>query len=150
MVDDGAVRANLGALAALYTLGFVNVGTQMLVKGNGAPAAGVLAAMGNTAPAGVADIVAGHGAFIAGNINDFDDVGVVLVPAHSQLDPLLHHGALLVDAAPHGGLLLDNQLGNLGIGVQQPVLKGVAGNLPQHLVLQVLNLGVELSVFNGN
>ena len=45
LVDDGAVGADLGALATLYALGFVNVGMQVLVKGDGPPPAGVLAAV---------------------------------------------------------------------------------------------------------
>ena len=150
LVDNGAVGAHFGALAALYTLGFVNVGVKVLVKGDGAYPASVLTAVGNAATAGVADIVAGHGALVAGNVDHFNDIGVVFIAAHGQLDALFHNGPLFVDAAAHGGFLLDDQLGDFRIGVQQTVLKGITGNLTKNLIFQVLYLGIKFSVFHGN
>ncbi|CCX36779.1 putative uncharacterized protein [Clostridium sp. CAG:1013] len=149
LVDNGAVRAHLSALAALHALGFVDMSPQMLVKSDGSYAASVLAPVSNTAPAGVADIVTGHGALIASDVDDLDDVGVLLIAAHSHLDTLSHDGALFVDAAPHSGLFLHDELGDLGIGVQQPVLKSVPGYLAEHLVFEILYLGVKFSVLNG-
>ena len=126
------------------------MGFLLAVERNGSAPANVLAAVGNAAPAGIADVVTGHGAFITSDVDDLDDVGIVFIPTQSQLDTFLHDGPLLVDAAPHSGLILNNELGNLGVGVQQAVLKGIAGNLPQYLILQILHLCVEFSVLNGN
>ena len=81
----GAVGAHFGALAALYTLGFVNVGMEVLVKGDGAYPASVLTAVGNAATASVTDIVAGHGALVAGNVDHFDDIGLFLSPPMASL-----------------------------------------------------------------
>ena len=52
-VDDGAVGADLGALAALHALCLVDVRYVMRVEGDRAPAADVLAAVRETAAAGV-------------------------------------------------------------------------------------------------
>ena len=57
--------------------------------------------MGNTAAAGIRHGITADRAFIAGDIQHFDHIRVILVAAHSHFDPLDYDGALFVNAAPH-------------------------------------------------
>ena len=98
--DDGSVRACLGTLAALDALALVD--DRLVVDDlNGSPRAYLLAAVYDAAAAGGRDEDAADGAFVAGDVDDLDDVGVIFIPAEGELDALLHDGSLLVNAAAH-------------------------------------------------
>ena len=61
-----SVGADLGAGAAVGTFAFVDVGHVLLIEGDGAKAAHVLAAMRQAAAAGVGNLVAAQGALVTG------------------------------------------------------------------------------------
>ena len=114
VVENGSVGANLGALTALDTLGFVDVSNVVIIKGDRPSFAYVLATVSQAATAGRGHLIAAHGAFIAGNLNDLNHIGVAAVTAHGKLHTLCHDGTLLVDTAPHGRLTFGNDnIGNI-------------------------------------
>ena len=121
------------ALAAFHALRLVDVRSLVLVERDGAAAADVLTAVREAAAAGFRDDVAADRALVAGDLDDFDDVRIVLVSAHRELDAFLHDRALLVDAAAHRRFILDDQLRNLIVCGKEVILKRVARNLTQHL-----------------
>ena len=84
-------------------------------------------------------------AFVAGNLDDFDDVRVFLVAAHSELDALLNDGALFVDTAAHRRFFFDDQLRNLIVCGVEVILKTVTCDLAQDLILQILDFRIKLS-----
>ena len=100
--DDSRVGAHLGTSTALLALGLVDVRHVVLVKGQSAELADVLATVRQAPAAGVGNLVAADGTFVAGDIDDLYDVGVVGVTAHGDLDALSDDGALLIDTAAHG------------------------------------------------
>ena len=61
---------------------------------DGVARADLLAAVNDAAAAGGRHEDAADGAFVAGDVDHLDDVGVVFVPAQGKLDALLHDGAL--------------------------------------------------------
>ena len=62
---------------------------------------GVVAALSQTATAGVGDFIAAHRTFITGNIDNFDDARIGSLAAHGELDSFLQDSSFLVDAASH-------------------------------------------------
>ena len=106
----------------------------------------VLTAVGKTATTGICNLEAAYGALVAGNFDDLDDIAVVPVAAHGELHALAEDGALLEHAAAHGRRLSGNDdLGNIQYVFKQRVVPRVARDLAQHLVLEVLHLGIEFS-----
>ena len=145
-VDDGGEGTYLGAGAALLALGLVDVGHVIPIEGQGTELTDVLATVGQAAAAGVGNLVAAYGALVAGDVDDLDDVGVLLVTADGQLHALTQDGALLVDAAAHGGLLAGGQLlGNIHHILHELVLPGEACHLAQDFILQMLNFRVKFT-----
>ena len=100
--DDGGVGAGLGAFAALDALVLIDGGA-VVHDGNSVFGAHFLATVYHTATAGGRDIDAVNRTFVAGTVDDLDDVGVALVAAHRHLDAVLQNGAFLVDAAARFG-----------------------------------------------
>ena len=144
VVLDGAVGADGGALAAVDALVGVDVGVMVVVKGDRAARAGAGAAVRDAAAAVGADPVAADGALVAGDADDLDHVGVFLVAAHGDLHALGHDGALLVDAAAHGAPGAGgDHLGDVQIAVLERPGVVVARDLLEHLVLELLNVGVK-------
>ena len=116
------------------------------VEADGAPAAYILAAVSQTAAAGVGDFIAAYRALVAGNIDDLDHIGVGTVAAHRQTDALRQDGALLIHAAAHGRLCTGNDiLGNIQHVFHQRAVPGLPGHLPQYLVFQMLYFGIKLT-----
>ena len=64
--------------------------------------------MSQTAAAGVCDLVAAHRTFVARGFDDLDNVRVVPVAAHCQLDAVAENGAFFIDAAAHGRCFAGN------------------------------------------
>ena len=84
----GVIRAGFGTEAAFHALALVDVGLLIPVKGDGAPLTRLFTPVGNAAPAGCGNFVAGDGALVAGNVDGFDNIGVVMAATHGQLHPL--------------------------------------------------------------
>ena len=97
-LDNGAVLAGIQAAAAVDALLMIDL-CPVIDDGNGIPGAGVDAAGGQTAPAGVAHRHLGHGALITGDGQHLHHIGVALVAAHGHLHPAVDDGPLLVNAA---------------------------------------------------
>ena len=144
-VVDGAVGADAGAAAALDALGLVDAGLLVFVEIDGVAGAGLLAAVGNAATAVGGDQIARYGAFVAGDVDDLDDlVGVFGHAVDGDLDALGQNGALFIDAAAHGGLGAGgDQLGDAGEAFHQVAFEGMTGHLTQNFIAQVLNLGIK-------
>ena len=122
------------------------MGYVLIVKCDGAAAADVLAAVSKAAAAGVCDLISAHRAFVAGDLQDLDHVGVILVSAHCELHPLGKNGALLVNAAAHCGGVAGNDLHrNVEDRLKQGIVPCLAGYLAQDFVLKMLNFGIEFS-----
>ncbi len=143
---NGAVRADLGAGAALLALALVDMCHVVFVKGECTEAAHILAPVGKAPAARRRDLVAADRALIAGNVDNLNHVGVVLVAAHGNLDALGQNGALLVYAAAHGrNFARHDGLGNIDCALRQAVCPCLPRDFPQDLVLQMLYLGIKLS-----
>ena len=82
------VWADGGALAAVDALALVNVRVVELIVRYRAARAGVLAAVRDAAAAGLRHGVAPGRAVVAGDVERFNDVRVVPVPARGELDAL--------------------------------------------------------------
>ena len=144
VLGDGAVGAGLHATAAGNALVVVNH-RRMVREGNRTLGAGVGAAVGNAAAAGVADGHLADGALVAGDGQHLHLGGVAGMAAHGHLYPLGDNGPFLVDAAAHGGLGPgDDGLRDGQQFLPQLVLLGQAGHLTKHFVLQLLYVCVEL------
>ena len=116
------------------------------VEGDRAPAAYILAAVSQTAAAGVGDFVAAYGALITGNVDDLDHIGIGTVAAHGQTNAFRQDGALLVNTAAHGGLSPGNdRLGDIQHMFHQRAVPRLPGHLTQHLVFQMLYFGIKLT-----
>ena len=126
LMQDRPVRARLRAFAALDALGFIY--HRLVVDDlNGIARADFLAAVHDAAAAGGSYEDAADGAFVAGDVDDFHDVGVVFVAAEREFDALLHDGALLEDTAAHGRLRPGRYFfGNIDVNVVVAVLVLVA------------------------
>ena len=114
------------------------------IKPNRIARAHVLAAMGNTPAAGIRDYVAADRTFVTGNIDDLDDIGVVFVTAHRELDTLRQDRPFFIYAAAHGRFRAGRNLfRNITDAVKQTILKRRARNLTQDFVFNQLNFGVK-------
>ena len=114
------------------------------VEPNRIARANVLAAMGDASPAGIRDYVAADRTFITGNIDDLDDIGVVFVTAHRELDTLRQDRPFFIYATAHGRFRAGRDLfGNITDAVKQTVLKRRTRNLAQNFVFDQLNFGVK-------
>ncbi len=142
---DGRIGADLGAHAALHALRLVDVRHMVLVEIERLFLTHIVAAVRQTAAAGLGDFIAAHGTFVAGDVDDLDDVGIVLVAAHRQLDALAHDGALLIDTAAHRRFFSGHDdLRNVEQIFRQRAIPRLTGHLPQNLIFEMLNLCVEL------
>ena len=146
IVVNGAVRADLGAGAALLALALVDVRHMVGVKGERAEAAHILAPVRKASAARRRDLVTADRAFVAGDINDLNHVGVVLIAAHGYLDALGQDRALLVYTAAHGrDLARDDGLGDVDRAFRQTVCPCFPRDFPQDLIFQMLYLCIKLS-----
>ena len=145
-VHDGGVGAGFRAQAAVDALGLVDHRVLVVFEADGPLGAGVLAPVGQTAPADLRDRIAAGGTLIAGDGQDLNGVGIVRITAHGHVNPLADDGPLLVNAAAHGGMGAGgNELGDVEHRLIQPVLPLRPGHFPEHLVFQQLHLGIKLS-----
>ena len=84
VVSYRAVRAYLGACAAFFTLGFVDMRNVVVIELNRAETAGVLATVRKTAAARAGNLVSAYGTFVAGDVDDFYNILIVFVAAHGK------------------------------------------------------------------
>lgn len=120
----------------------------VFVEGQRALLANVLATVGETASAGVCDLVSADGTFIASDLDYLDDVGILSVAADGKLDTLAEDRALLVYAATHRRLVSGNDgLGNVDAVLKEGIVPGKASNLAEYLIFQMLNFCIKFSHF---
>ena len=107
--------------------------------------ADVHALVGDAAAAGFGDAHALDRALVAGDIQHLDDVWIFLVATHSELDALPDDGALLIDAAAHGGLGTRHDFGGdiEQCAAVELILKCKAGHLAQNLIFELLHSGIK-------
>ena len=111
---------------------------------DGVARADLLTAVNDAAAAGGRHEDAADGAFVAGDVDHLDDVGVVFVPAQGELDALLHDGALFEDAAAHRGFRPGGDLfGNIYVNIVVAVFVFVADDGFEHIVFEFLYGGVK-------
>ena len=143
-LNDCVIGAGVEALSAFHTFGLVDHGA-VVHNADRALRADVHALVGDAAAAGFGDAHALDRALVAGDLDNFDDIRIMLVAAHCELDALLHDRALLIDTAAHCRLILDDQLRDLVVCSEEIILKPIPRNLAQYLVFQVLYLGIKFS-----
>ena len=118
----------------------------VFIKADCAAAAYILAAVRQASATSIRHLKAAGWALVAGDVDDLDHIGVGTVAAHGQTNAFRQDGALLVHAAAHGGLLAGhNDLGNIQHVFQQRILPRLPRHLAQHLIFEVLYLGIELT-----
>ena len=139
-----AVGASLRAQTAVDALGFIYMRMVELIMRYRAAAAGVLTAVGDTAAAHVRDGIAAGRAVVTGDVDSFNDVGVILVPSRGELDAGGQYGALLIHAAAHSRHLAgDYLLGDVQKRSIKVALPCMLCDGAQDLVLQMLDLCIE-------
>ena len=135
LIDDGAVRTRLGAAAAVDAFFLINMSPLVLIKSDRITGAHIFTAVSQAAAAGLGHLIAAHGAFITGNVDNLNHVGVFLKAAHGHMDAFVDDRPFFVYAASHGRLVARHDgIRNIDIRICQPVLKGMAGNFPQNLI----------------
>ena len=145
---DGAVGADLCTGTALLAFGLVDVCHVVLIERNRAEPAGILAPVCQTSAAGIGHLVAAHRAFVAGNIDDLNDIRIAPVSAHCDFHTLGKNGALLIDTAPHGrNFPRHNGLRNIDCGLCQASCPCLPRHFSEHLVFQMLNLCIKFPHF---
>ena len=143
MQNDGGVGAGLGAFAALDALVLIDGGA-VVHDGDGVFGAHFLATVYHTATASGRDIDAVNRTFVAGAVDNLDDVGVALVAAHRHLDAVLQNGAFLVDAAARFGFRAGaEQLGHFHVGVLQSAFVSATDDFFQYFVFDELYVGIK-------
>ena len=143
-IDNGGIRADLCTGTAFHTLGFINHSNMIFVKRDCTALTDVLTAMCKTASAGVGDFITADRTFITGNVDHFNDIGIILITAHGKLDTLTEDGTFFIYTTAHRRLIAGNDLlGNVKNVLRKTVVPCVTRNLTQNLIFQMLNFGVK-------
>ena len=130
MVDNCGIRTYLCALTAFNALGFIYMSNVVVVKGNCTTLTHVLTTVGKTSAAGCGNFVTCGRAFIAGDIDNLNNVLVILITAHGDLYTLTENSALLIDTAAHCGV----GTGRDDLGYLHDIFKqGIAPRLARYL-----------------
>ena len=117
----------------------------VMIKGDGAAPACILTPVCQTSTAGIRHLIPDGGTVITCNVNDLNDIAAGFA-AHGQLDPFGKDCTFLVDAAPHRRHFPgNNHLGNVHDIFKQSVVPRLTGHFPQHLVFEILNLGIKFT-----
>ena len=77
------------------------MGHVVAVKGDGTELAHVLATVSQTPTAGVGDLVAADGTFVTGDVDDLDDIGIVSIATHGDLNTLAEDGTFFINTTTH-------------------------------------------------
>jgi hypothetical protein len=144
VVRDGAIGTDFGTEPALHAFTLVDTSFLVDAEVDRSSTAHFLTAMRDAAAANVRYFITSDGALVAGEVHDLNDIGVVLVSAHSQLDSLRQNRPLFIDATPHCRMRpRRDAFWNIGNVLKQIASKGMPRNLAQNLILQMLYLCVE-------
>ena len=73
----------------------------VMVKGNCTTLTNILATVSKTTSAGVSYLIACCGTFIAGDINNLNNIGVFMVTAHSDFNALRKNCTFFINATTH-------------------------------------------------
>ena len=108
----------------------------VVVKGNRAALAGILATVRQTATAGIRDLISGGRALIAGDVDHLDHILLVRTASHGDFNTLGKDCSFFIYTAPHGGRFAGNDdLGNVQNIFQQSVIPCLSCHLTQYLIL---------------
>ena len=122
------------------------MGSMFMIEGDRPTFTGVLAAVSQTAAAGICYFIAGGGAFVAGYIDHFDHIFAVRAAAHRVFYTLGEDGSFFVHAAAHGRCFAgDDNFGNVEHILQQRIVPCLPRYFAQYLILQILHFGIEFS-----
>ena len=108
--NDCGIRTNLGARAALLTFGFINMRYVVRVKGNRAELTNVLTAVRKTSSASVGDFITAHRTLVASDLDYLDDVRILSVSAHRELNTFSKDRSFFIHTATHRRLIAGNDL----------------------------------------
>ena len=118
----------------------------IMVKSYCAKATHVLATVGKTAPARVGDFIAAHRAFVARDVDNFDDVRVVFVAAHRHFDALCKDCPFFIYATTHRrDFPRDDDFRNIQNVFFKRACPRLLCNFAQHLIFEILHLCIEFS-----
>ncbi|MPM64325.1 hypothetical protein SDC9_111211 [bioreactor metagenome] len=146
VLNDRMIGTGLCAQAALDALLLIDMRFLPAVEVDSVALTGVLAAMRDAAAANRRHVVARNRAFVAGDIQRFDDIRILLAAAHRELHPFAEDGSFLIDATAHGGLFArHDRLWDIQQGLLQRVVKRALCNLAERAVFKILHLVFELS-----
>jgi hypothetical protein len=133
-------------LTAFNAFGFVDVGNVIVIEGDRASLTYVFTSVSQTAAAGIRDLIACGGTFIASDVDNLNDIGVILVAAHDHFYTFSEDSSFFVYAATHGGGLSGNDhLGDIQNFFEQSIIPCASCDFAKHLIFQVLNFCVKLS-----
>jgi hypothetical protein len=111
------------------------VSNVVLVEADSAAFANVLATVCKTAAASVRYFVTAYGAFVASDVDNLDDVGVLFVSADRELNAFAENCSFLVYAATHCGFVAGNDLlGDIHHTLEECAVPREACNLTQNLI----------------
>ena len=146
--DYRVVRAGFRALAALDALALIDDRTLVHYR-DSAARADLGATVRDTAAARGRYEYTVDGTFVAGYIYDLDDIGIGLVAAHSELEPLLKYGAFFIYAATQARLRSRHYLDrDLVVYVIVEPLVVSPDQFDKDLVFKLLYCGIEKSGFH--
>ena len=112
--------------------------------------ADILASVSKTASAGICYFVTADRTFVAGNIDNFNHVGIELIAAHCNLYSFGKNCTFFINTATHCGFITGNKiLGDIENVVIQGIIPRESCNFTQNFVFKILNFGVKLSHNNS-
>lgn len=118
----------------------------VVVKRYRAALADILTAVCQTPAAGIGNLESGGGAFIAGNVDNLNNIAACSFAADRNMDPFAQYCALLINTAAHCRRFSGNDLfGYFRDIFGQSAVPCASGNFTQDLVFKVLYLGIEFS-----
>ena len=118
----------------------------IVVEAQSAEFTNVLSTVRKAAATGVGYLKAAYGTFVAGDVDDLDNVWVILVAAYGELYALTEYCPFLVNAASHSRLFSGDQLrGDIHKIIQKLILPSEARDLAENLIFKILNLSIKLS-----
>ena len=136
VIVNRAVRAHFRAGAAFLALRFIDVRHVVFVERNRAETAYVLATVRKATAAGVGYFVTAHRAFVARDIDNFDDVRLIVIQPHGDAHALRQNRAFLINAATHRGNFAGNDgFGDVDRGLRKSARPRFARNFAQNFVL---------------
>jgi hypothetical protein len=77
------------------------MGNVVVIERNRAKLTNILATVSETSAAGIGYFKSSNRTLVTGYVNDLNNIGIVFITAHGNLDTLTKYGALLVNAATH-------------------------------------------------